>query len=336
MPTAIQIPRFGGPEVLKAIDLRSPPPKAGQIRVGVRASGVNFADIMMRMGLYPEAPKPPFVPGYEIAGQVLEVGEGVTAFGAGDRVVAGCRFGGYAAEVTIDAASARKIPPRISEVEAAAIPVNFLTAGIALWTMARVGQGDRVLIPNAAGGVGVAAVQIAKLAGATVTGTAGSEAKLAMIRELGASEAFTYDEFEGREPAKFDVILDAAGGAAAKRNLKRLALGGRMVCFGVANMVAGRRRSIFRSLGTLAKTPILTPLGLMMANHGIFGLNLLKFFESESQLASATLDRILAGVQAGSLRTVIGKTFPLEHAGEAHEYLMSRANVGKVILTTGD
>ena len=333
-PQAVFIEKFGGPEVLR---LRSVPcldPREGEIRVAVKAAGVNFADLMMRMGLYPEAPKPPFVPGYEIAGTVLKVGSGVVNVKPGDRVVAGMQFGGYVTEVVINAQTARLIPPRISEIEAAAIPVNFLTAAIALEDMARVRVGDRVLVQNAAGGVGVAALQLACLAGAEVTGLVGSEAKKKTVLELGGpgARAFTYAEFaENRD--RFDVILDPAGGETLKRNIARLSPTGRIVNFGVATMVSGSRRSIPRTVAALLKTPILTPFRLMMSNTGVFGLNLLKIFQQDPELASRALDRMLAHVAAGRLRPIVGKTFPLAQAGEAQEYLRSRANIGKVVLT---
>src|SRR4051812_26941937 len=170
MTHALKITRFGGPEVLIWKEVPNPVLTPDGIRVQVTAAGVNFADLMMRMGMYPEAPKPPFVPGYEVAGTVIEVGPQVVGFRPGERVLAACAFGGYVDEIVVSEYQVRRTPAHLSDAQAASIPVNYMTAWVALHEMARVRKGDRVLIPSAAGGVGIAAVQLAALAGAHVTG----------------------------------------------------------------------------------------------------------------------------------------------------------------------
>jgi NADPH:quinone reductase-like Zn-dependent oxidoreductase len=303
----------------------------------VSASGINFADIQMRMGLYPEVPRLPFTPGFELAGVVAEVGADVHAFRPGERVLAACRFGGYADEMVLPVRNCRKTPRRLSDVEAASIPVSFMTAWIALMEMARVREGDRVLVPGAAGGVGSAIVQVAARSGAQVTGVVGSSEKKDVARALGAAHAFTYDEFEGRngpDGGDFDVILDARGGRDLKGSLKRLAPGGRVVSYGVSSLVSGHTRSIVKTAFRLLETPLLTPIGLAMGNKGIFGLNALKLFDTAKglELLMKALDWTLEGFENGLYRATVGKVFPLAEAGAAHAYLQSRKNTGKIVL----
>lgn len=335
---ALVISRYGGPEVLKIEDRSaSASVTPGHLRIAVSAAGINFADIMMRMGLYGEAPKPPFVPGYEFAGRVLEIGSGVQGFNVGDRVLGGTKFGGYVSEITLPAAQVRKTPEKLSDAEAAAIPVNFMTASVALDAMARVRKGDRVAILSAAGGVGTAAVQIAARAGARVTGVVGSSAKTALVKELGAAEAVLQSDWDAESGAYqgFDLVLDPIGGKSLKRNMKRLVQSGRIVNYGVSSMV-GEKRSLTKILSMLVNTPILTPIGLMMRNQGLFGLNMLQFFDlpatPENPMYRA-MDQVLASFARGELKAVVGKTFPLSQGGDAHAYVQSRASVGKVVLT---
>jgi NADPH:quinone reductase-like Zn-dependent oxidoreductase len=344
---AVVITRHGGPDAMEIREFPRAPLGTGEVRISVRAAGVNFADIMMRMGLYPEAPKPPFVPGYEVSGEIVECAPGVTGFAPGERVLAGCKFDGYATEAVVPAASVRHVPAGLSFEEAAAIPVNFLTAWIALHEMGRVRAGDRVAVQSAAGGVGTAAVQIAARAGAQVTGLAGSSAKLEAVRGLGAQAALLNADWEradDREAGAFDLILDSQGGESLKRSYRRLAPGGRVVSFGVSDMV-GARRNVLKAAGFMLKNPLFPPLKLMMDNRGVFGLNLLQIFSQAAseadaaepgagaaQLVARSLDGILAGFARGELRAVVGRTFPLAEAGAAQAYLRSRANVGKVVL----
>ncbi|HVO39712.1 MAG TPA: zinc-binding dehydrogenase [Spirochaetia bacterium] len=332
---AVQVSRFGGPEVLRVVDLPSPSLSPDAVRIRVAAAGVNFADIQMRMGLYPEAPPVPFVPGYEIAGTITEAGPAVISLKPGNRVLSLCRFGGYATEVVLPAAFVRKIPAGLTDVEAAAVPVAFTTAWILLMDMARVRPGDRVLVPGAAGGVGTAAVQMAHGAGADVVGLVGSSAKKELVLSLGAREVFTYAEWSSTlRPASFDIILEPRGGRDARRSLAFLAPAGRMVCYGVSSFVRGFRRSIPRAALSLLGMPIFTPIGLAMANRGVFGLNILKYFDAGTgilQLGTA-LDGAIKGFEKGRYRAIVGKTWGLEEAGEAHRRLQSREGTGKQIL----
>lgn len=337
MPQSIQIARYGGPEVLELVESKTAPLKPHFVRVKVAAAGINFADLMMRMGLYPEAPPRPFTPGYEFSGVVSEVGKDVTRFKAGDRVLGATRFGGYTTELVTPEDQIWKTPASLSDTEAAAIPVNFITAGLALEEMARVRKGDRVLIPSAAGGVGVAAVQMAAHAGAYVTGLVGSPSKVEFVRALGAETVLTnaqWEKMSDSEAGQFDVVLDAAGGKALKRSFRRTAPTGRVVSYGASGMVIGTKRSIFTAVKQLAQTPFFHPLKLMNVNRGVFGLNVLQIFDPKNQaIAVKSMNSIVERFEKGEFRVVVGKTFPLSEAGAAHSYLQSRQAVGKVILT---
>ena len=341
MIQSLQINKFGGTEVLDFVSTPALEIFPRGIRIQVSASGVNFADIMMRMGLYPEAPKPPFIPGYEVSGIVTEVGHEVKKFRVGDRVLAGCRFGGYTSEVVLPESQIRKIPAKLTDIEAAAIPVNFLTAWVALQDMARVRRGDRVLIQSAAGGVGIAAVQIAAQAGAQVVGVIGSTTKENTVKSLGAAEVITNSDWEtlsDKAIGNFDIILDPTGGESLKRSFKRLNSAGRLISYGAASIVEGEKRSILKLLSFARHTTFFTPFKLMTENKGIFGLNMLQLFPTDMQSGPSptmtiALDRILEKFEDGSYKVVIGKTFPLSQGGVAHSFLQSRANVGKILLT---
>ncbi len=350
--TSIQITRFGGPEVLRPVDLPPPPITPDGVRIAVKAAGVSFADVQMRMGLYPEAPRPPFVPGYEVAGVVTEVGPRVGSFRSGDRVIGVPIFGGYTTEIVLPEAQVRASPAHLDDAEAAAIPVSFLTAWMALVDMARVRSGDSVLVPGAAGGVGMAAVQIAVRAGGSVVGLVGSPAKREAVLSLGAREVFTYEEWAGRGGTggsgprgrrrartatairEFDVIVDPRGGSALRDSIRRLAEGGRVVSCGVSDIVGGPRRSIIRTLSTLLRTPLLNPIGLGMRNQGVFGMNVLRLFGTESgmRIAARAMDAVLEVFRQRGFRVIIGGKWPLAQAGDAHAFLQSRKSVGKVVL----
>jgi NADPH:quinone reductase-like Zn-dependent oxidoreductase len=336
MPHLIQIARYGGPEVLELVEAPSIAVRQKDVRIRVAAAGVNFADLMMRMGLYPEAPPRPFTPGYEISGTVTEVGSEVTKFKPGDRVFGATRFGGYTSEAVVPEDQIWKTPARLSDIEAAAIPVNFITAWLALEDMARVRAGDRVLIPSSAGGVGVAAVQMAARAGAKVTGLVGSPSKAELVRSLGAENVLLNHEWEAmtdEQAGRFDIMLDAAGGKALKRSFRRTAPAGRVVHYGASGMVKKKTRSIFTTLKQLAQTPFFHPLQLMKENKGVFGLNVLQVFEPKNRdVAVKSIQQIIDRFEKGEFRVVIGKTFPLAEAGAAHSYLQSRQAVGKVVL----
>lgn len=338
MVRSVFIPRHGGVSVL---EVRSGPPPAlapDSVRIRVSAVGVNFADLMMRMGLYAQAPRTPFVPGYEVAGTVIETsGEGGPE--PGSRVLALTRFGGYTEELVVPRAKVFPLPAEWSFEEGAGFPVVFLTAWTGLVTMARVQSQDRVLVYGAAGGVGLAAVQIARARGARVLGTCGGARKTEAVLAHGAERAVDYGSeavmgaVRDWAPEGIDVALDARGGRAMVRGLPLLKPGGRLVAYGISEAVTGQKRNLLDvALSSLSFLRI-NLLKLVQNNWGVFGLDVLRLWDRDDLLAS-TMGGLMNGVQEGNLRPTIDCTFPLERAGEAHRYLHERRNIGKVVLTT--
>ncbi|MGH9315437.1 MAG: zinc-binding dehydrogenase [Vicinamibacterales bacterium] len=333
----VPITRYGPPEVLVPEEAPDPIPRAGEARIRVRAAGVNFADVLARLGLYPDGPKPPAVVGYEVAGTVDAIGEGVTGLAPGDRVIALTHFGGYADVAVTRATRVFPAPDGLSDAEAAAIPVTFLTAAIALYKMANISAGETVLIHNAGGGVGIAAAQLARLRRARIIGTA-SAAKHHALAAFGVEHAIDYRDAE-RDVMKLtkgrgaDVILDPLGGESFAASYRMLAPLGRLVMFGMSAVVTGERRSLWHAFRAWRALPRFKPLSLISRNRGVFGLNAGHLWTEERQLAGVT-EMLLNEFRAGRLRSVVAKTFPLERAADAHRFLQSRANIGKVVLTT--
>jgi NADPH:quinone reductase-like Zn-dependent oxidoreductase len=332
------ITRHGPAEVFELRERPDPTPGDGEVRVRVRAAGVNFSDILARIGIYPDAPKPPMVVGYEVSGVVDAVGTGVTTVHAGDRVVALTRFGGYADVVTVPAAQVYRFPERLSDAEAAAVPVTYLTAALALYRLAAITAGETVLVHNAGGGVGIAATQLARLRRATVIGTA-SAAKHDALRSFGVDHTIDYRHADvSKEVSRItrgrgaDVILDPLGGASFGASYRMLAPLGRLVMLGVSSM-AGDRPNRWRALRAWWAMKPFGALSLINRNRGVFGLNLGHLWDERAAL-QPLMDLIMTELQAGRLVPVVARTFPLERAADAHRYIQSRSNIGKVVLTT--
>lgn len=331
------ITRHGAADVFEMREGPDPVPGDGEIRIRVRAAGINFADILARIGLYPDAPKPPVVVGYEVAGIVDAVGNGVASPQEGDRVVALTRFGGYADCVVVPAAQAYRFPDRLSDAEAAAVPVTYLTAAIALYRMAAVTAGETVLVHNAGGGLGIAATQLARLRRATVIGTA-SAGKHDALRSFGVEHAIDYRvgdvEAEVRRITKgrgVDVILDPIGGRSFGASYRMLAPLGRLVMLGISSM-SGERRHAWRVLRSWWAMKSFDPLSLINRNRGVFGLNLGHLWD-EGRHLQPLMQLLLTELSAGRLEPVVARTFPLERAGDAHRFIQNRSNIGKVVLT---
>ncbi len=339
---AVVITRHGEPEVLAVQERPDPPVGAGQVRVAVRAAGINFADLMARSGVYPDAPPPPCVIGYEVAGEVESVGEGVDSVAVGDRVIAGTRFGGYAELVSVPADQVVSLPKSLSFEQGAAFVVNYTTAYAALVVMGGLKPGERLLIHAAAGGVGIAATQVAKGIGAEIFGTA-SASKHDAIREQGVEHPIDYRNQDFAAEAMritggqgLDLIIDAIGPSSFRKDYGILRSGGRLVMYGASEIQTGEKRDIPTALRALARMPRATmpwwkSLGIMNENKGVFGLNMLTWWDDEG------LDRVLEplgeGLENGEYVPVVAEAFPFEHAADAHRFIAERRNVGKVVLT---
>ena len=336
---AIPIRRASDADSLKIEEWPAPKPAPFEVLIQVKAFGLNFADIVARKGQYNDAPKFPFVPGYEVAGVVAEVGSGVKDFQAGDEVLALTNFFGYAELAVADERAVVKKPKSMGFADAASIPVNFLTAYHSLFETGTLLKNAKVLIHAGAGGVGLAAIQMAKNHGCTVFATAGSEKKLDLLREYEVDFPINYQssDFE-REVLrltggqKIDVVLDSVGGAYFKKDLNIVKPHGRVVGFGAAAL---SDRNIF-SLPTLIPQVIsmvtLSMIDLMLNSKGFYGVNMLRVAKENPELLNYELVRVMEMFADKKLKTVISRQMSWKQIGEAHHLLESRASTGKIVL----
>ena len=334
---ALVLAKHGAPDECFAVQERPDPPVGpGQVRIRVRAAGLNFADVLARVGLYPDAPKPPTVMGYEAAGEIESVGPGADGFEPGQRVVAGTRFNGFAELVTAEVRNVLPIPDGMSFEEAAAIPVVFGTAYAAIVLLANVRPGETVLVHAAAGGVGIAALQILRDRGAEVIGTA-SAAKHDAVRAQGAAHVIDYSTQDVPAEVKritqgqgVDVVLDALG--SFRQSYRILRPGGRLVMYGASQLLTGDKRNILKTLRAVAAMPRFNAIKLMNDNKSVMGMNLLHWWDDRGSLEEVTgpLGEL---VERGVIKPVVAETFPFERAADAHRYIQERRNVGKVVLT---
>ena len=337
---ALVITKHGGPEVLQIEERPDPKAGPGEVLVRVKAAGVNFADLMARAGLYQDAPKPPCVVGYEFAGDVESVGEGVTEYEPGQRVLGGCRFGGYAELVATPENALVALPDDWSYEEGAALPVHYATAYAGIVRYGALHEGERVLIHAAAGGVGIAATQIAKLLGAgAIYGTA-SGSKHDAIRGFGVDHPIDYTSQDFRKEVRrissedrpLDLVMDAVGGSSFRKSYSLLRAGGRLVCFGASSVVSGEKRSLKSVARMLASTPVFHPMPMMQSSRAVIGLNMLTLWDEKGSLDDY-IDPLRKWMESGEIRPVLAEAFPLERGGDAHRFMGERRNVGKVVLT---
>lgn len=328
------ITKRGGPEVLEVQEQPSPEPAAGQVLIEVAAAGVNFADTMARVGLYEDAPPLPCVVGYEVAGTVRSHGTGLdpSEIPIGTRVMAGTRFGGYSEEVVVDAADVFPLPDGMSFEEGAAIPVNYGTAWAGLVGFGSLRQGERVLIQAAAGGVGIAATQIASDVGAELWGTA-SPGKHDAIRQQGIDHPVDYTR-EGWEAdlPQMDLIMDAIGGESFRRSYRMLRPGGRLVAFGASSILKGERRNMLKALPqALRMARGFNLIDQMSTSKSVIGLNMLGLWDDRGTLAP-WIEPVSELLERKVVRPVVSDVVPFDQAPEAHRILGERRNVGKVVL----
>src|SRR4051794_22068766 len=331
---ALVIPRPGPCDVLEIQERPDPSPGDGQALVRVKAAGINFADLMARQGLYPDAPKTPSVVGYEFAG-VVEKPAGEVA--EGQRVLGGSRFGSYAELVATDPANLVPLPDDWSFEEGAALPVNYTTAYAGLLRYGSLREGEDVLLHAAAGGVGIAATQIARLSKAgTIYGTA-SPGKHEAIKGFGVDHAIDYTSEDFAKAIRkiagdkqaVDLIMDAVGGSSFRKGYGLLRAGGRLVAFGASATSSGDKRDIKALAKFAVTTPFFHPVKLMSESKAVIGLNMLTLWDAKGSL-DEYIEPLRAWIDAGQIRPVVAEAFPLESGGDAHRYMQERRNVGKV------
>lgn len=319
---AIEVAAFGGSDQLEAVDVPAPVAGVGQVLIDIEACGLNYADVMMRRGLYVGGPSPRFIPGLEVAGTVAAIGDGVTKVVPGQRVIALVSHGGYAEQVVAPSTSVMPRPEGMSSEAAAAFPVNYFTADFALHFAGNVEPGQTVLIHAAAGGVGTAAVQLAKIAGARVIATASSAEKLERVRALGADVCVDYTKDDFLEVVKevtdgkgVELVLESVGGDVFDKSMAALRPLGRLVVFGIASADARRpdaREMLFRNLWVIG-----LHLGALMQNPDV---------------TKPSSERLFGLLSTGAIVPQIGHVLRLDEAARAQDLLGDRGNYGKVVI----
>jgi NADPH:quinone reductase-like Zn-dependent oxidoreductase len=329
--------RNGGFEVLKVEEQPDLHPGEGEVVIRVKAAGLNFADILARQGLYPDAPRKPCVMGYEVAGIVEEIGASVDQSLLGKAVVALTRFRGQAEQVVVDSKQLFEKPDSLSFAEGAAIPVNYLTAYALLAVMGSLQPGEAVLIHNAGGGVGLAALDIAKRLGATTYGTA-SPSKHEFLRTRGLDHPIDYRNQDWlpvllklTEDRGVELVIDPIGGSHWKKSYQALRATGRLGMFGVSTASATGLKGKWGLLKVALQTPWFHPFSIINKNKGVFGLNLGHMWHEREKVAD-WMRTVIDGVSEGWIRPHVDKSFLFDEVAEAHRYIEARKNIGKVVL----
>ena len=331
----VVIPRHGPPEVLEVREAPDPVVQAGTVRIRVHAAGINFSDLLARQGVYPGAPKLPCTVGYEVAGIVDQVGAGVSSQRVGDRVIASTRFGGQSELVIVPAGSVFPLPDGWTFERGAAFPVVYLTAHHILVRVAAAQRGETVLVHAAAGGVGLAVVELGRLLGLRVIGLA-SPAKHAVLREYGVEPLDSRDPqwFEAARrlrPHGIDIVLDAVGGRSWRYGYELLAPAGRLVCFGASALAQGFRRNLLKVLWRVIQFPRFGTLALLNDNKAVAGVHLGRMW-SEVALLGPQMETLLRYAREGKITPRVDRAFAFAEAAAAHRYIHERRNVGKVVL----
>ena len=336
----IAITKYGDKNVLKIQESADPVPAPDEVLIKVKAVGINFADILARKGLYPDAPKAPCVVGYEVSGIVEAAGENIASSVVGESVLALTRFNGYSDRLCVPGKNIFTIPESLDFERAAGIPVNYLTAYQLICVMGGLKKGESILIHNAGGGVGLAALDIALHLEANTYGTSSGK-KHSFLKERGLHHPIDYRNqdflatvMQLTDGKGVELVIDPIGGKNWKKNYKALRSTGRLGVFGVSTVTESKLARPFQFGRLIAQMPWYNPLGLMNANKSVFGVNLGHMWNERDKLRGWMQD-ILDGIAEGWVRPHVDRTFPFEQAGEAHAYIEARKNIGKVVLVTG-
>ena len=335
---AIYLVKNGVPD--KAFEIRDvtkPTPKEDEVVIKVDYSGLNFADVMARKGMYKDAPPKPCVLGYDVSGKVDSVGSKITDLKVGDRVIALTRFGGYAEYVATNAMGVVKIPDTLDGAAATALATQYATAFYGCAEATNLHEGDYVLIHAAAGGVGTAYTQYALYKKCIVFGTVGSDEKVEMMKKAGVQYPINYRKENYIDVVKkntggkgLDAIFDSLGGKYIKDGIKLLNHGGRIVCIGAAEMSSSNNP--FFQLKKALEFGIYHPAQFMLPSKSIIGVNMLRIAESKPLVLKRCLEGVMKLYNEGVFKPVVGKVFPASEIGKAQDYIESRASVGKVAI----
>ncbi len=334
---AFQLTKFGSAEkAFQLTDMPEPLPKSDEVIIEVEGFGLNYADVMARLGLYQDCPPLPCVLGYEAVGRVSAKGAETTGVEIGDRVTSFTRFGGYAEKVAATHLGVAKIEDDVSIGDGAALATQFCTAWYAAEECVRLHKGDKVLIHAAAGGVGTGLVQLCKRHACEIYGTAGSQEKLDFIAELGVDHPINYKkedfyDYFKRQNIKLDVVFDSIGGDYVRKAWKLLDAGGRLVMFGAAQM--SDASNIFKKIGVGLGFGIYHPAQLLMAGKSLIGVGMLPLADEKPLTLKRCLDGVVDLYQKGELKPVVGGIFKADQLAEAHNFLANRKSMGKVVVS---
>jgi len=336
---AIPYLKPGSEQALKICEWPDPTPKNDEVLIEVRAFGVNFADIMARKGQYQDAPPMPFICGYEVSGVIKEIGSQVKNFKKGDKVLALTNFGGYSELAVTKESACFLLPDNLSFAEGASIPVNFITAFHALHQTGTLIPGTRVLIHAVAGGVGLASVQLAKLAGCEIFGTASSEEKLKLAVSWGVDHPINYskDDFETAvskitSGSGIDIVLDSLGGKNILKSLKVLRAHGRVICFGASSLSERGGLNALKVIPEAASMLFFNLIPLLLKSQAVYGVNMKRLSEDRADLINIELSEIMNLFSQKKLKTIISKEYSWKNISQAHQELQSRKSVGKIVL----
>ncbi len=340
---ALVLTRFGGPDhafELKPIQVTDP--KADEVQIEVEASGLNYADIMARAGLYQDCPPLPCVVGYEVVGRIVKVGSAVTDLKEGTRVVAFTRFGGYASRVNTGATGVVRIPENLPAGEAAALATQGATAWFMAMDTSRLHPGQHVLVQAAAGGVGLILAQLALHAGCIVYATASSAEKIEFLKKLGVQHPIRYTEVAFDEAIReiqkkngapgLDIVFDSLGGESYARAKKLLSPGGKIFCFGAAES-SSENGSILKRLKLVWGFGLTSPIPWLMNSQGLVGVNMLKIADHHPEVLKRCLQDVVEYWKTGKLQLHVGGIYPAEKIADAHRALGGRGTLGKLVIT---
>lgn len=333
---AIYIVKHGkAEEAFEVRDIPKPAPKQGEVLIKAEGFGLNYADVMARKGLYQDAPPMPSLIGYDVVGRIESVGAGVTDVKAGDRVTALTRFGGYAEYAVGDARALAKVPDSLSVPQATTLTTQYCTAYYCAAEMVNLFEGDKVLIHSAAGGVGLGLLQYALHKKCEVFATTGSASKVELLKQMGAHHVINtgthdFDDYlhDVLQGTGADVIFDAVGADFIKRGIKALAAGGRIVCYGAAQMTDST--NIFSKISKGLQFGIYHPAEFMMNSKSLIGVNMLKIADNRPLVLKRCMDNVVRLVEEGVFKPQQGTTFKASEIAQAHNFLESRKSTGKV------
>jgi len=333
---AIYLKKYG--DAKEAFDIKEaqiPTPKEDEVLIKVKYSGLNFADVIARRGMYPDAPKNPALLGYDVSGEISALGSNVTEFKIGQKVVAMTRFGGYAEYAATNKSGVAVVPDGFDMASATVLATQACTAYYCAEDCVTLHKGDKVLIQAAAGGVGSILVQIAKHRGCIVYGTA-STGKQDFIKKLGVDYAIDYTKENfydviDKNGHKLDVVFDSLGGTAFAKGVKLLAPGGKMVCYGAAEQLESRKNKL-KLLSLAWGFGLFSPISLLMQSKSIITVNMLRIADFRQNVFNEVLQNVIQMATQNVITPHVSKVFPAMDIADAHDYLESRQSTGKVVL----